>query len=58
MLLSSIALDPDTSTTIHALLEKLSVGKTLLLVSHQWRGLQWLDRQLDLQALHTQQECL
>lgn len=51
-------LDPDTSATIHALLEKLSVGKTLLLVSHQWRGLQWLDRQLDLHALHTQQECL
>lgn len=49
-------LDPETSTTIHALLEKLSVGKTLILVSHQWQGLQWLDRHLDLQALHTPQE--
>ena len=49
-------LDPETSATIHALLEKLSVGKTLILVSHQWQGLQWLDRHLDLQALHTPQE--
>lgn len=49
-------LDPETSATINALLEKLSVGKTLILVSHQWQGLQWLDRHLDLQALHTPQE--
>lgn len=49
-------LDPDTSATIHALLEKLSAGKTLLLVSHQWHGLDWLDRHLDLDALHTPQE--
>lgn len=49
-------LDPDTSATIHGLLEKLSAGKTLVLVSHQWQGLQWLDRHLDLTALHTQQE--
>lgn len=49
-------LDPDTSATIHALLEKLSAGKTLLLVSHQWRGLDWLDRHLDLDVLHTPQE--
>lgn len=49
-------LDPETSATIHALLEKLSIGKTLILVSHQWQGLQWLDRHLDLQALHTPQE--
>lgn len=49
-------LDPDTSATIHSLLEKLSIGKTLVLVSHQWQGLQWLDRHLDLTALHTQQE--
>ena len=47
-------LDPETSVTIHALLEKLSVGKTLILVSHQWQGLQWLDRHLDLHSLHTQ----
>lgn len=51
-------LDPETSAIIHTLLEKLSAGKTLLLVSHQWRGLHWLDRQLDLHALHTQQEHL
>lgn len=49
-------LDPETSATINALLEKLSVGKTLLLVSHQWQGLQWLDRHLDLAALHTTEE--
>lgn len=49
-------LDPDTSATIHALLEKLSVGKTLILVSHQWQGLQWLDHHLDLQALQSQPE--
>jgi len=46
-------LDPETSATIHALLEKLSVGKTLLLVSHQWQGLHWLDRYLDLHALQS-----
>ena len=51
-------LDPDTSATIHSLLEKLSVEKTLVLVSHQWQGLQWLDRHLDLTALHTQQELI
>lgn len=49
-------LDPETSATIHALLEKLSAGKTLVLVSHQWQGLQWLDRHLDLQTLRTEQE--
>lgn len=49
-------LDPETSATIHTLLDKLSVGKTLLLVSHQWQGLQWLDRHLDLAALHTTKE--
>ncbi len=51
-------LDPETSATIHALLEKLSTGKTLILVSHQWQGLQWLDRYLDLHALQAQQEQL
>lgn len=49
-------LDPETSATIHALLEKLSAGKTLVLVSHQWQGLQWLDRHLDLHTLRTEQE--
>ncbi len=49
-------LDPDTSATIHALLEKLSAGKTLVLVSHQWQGLQWLDRHIDLHALQTHKE--
>lgn len=49
-------LDPDTSATIHALLEKLSRGKTLLVVSHQWQGLQWLDQHLDLHALHSPRE--
>ncbi len=49
-------LDPETSAIIHALLEKLSIGKTLILVSHQWQGLQWLDRHLDLHTLHSEQE--
>lgn len=49
-------LDPETSAIIHALLEKLSVGKTLVLISHQWQGLQWLDRHIDLHALQTQEE--
>ena len=52
----SAHLDPETRATINALLEKLSVGKTLLLVSHQWQGLQWLDRHLDLHTLQTEQE--
>ncbi|MDY7219159.1 thiol reductant ABC exporter subunit CydD [Denitrificimonas sp. JX-1] len=46
-------LDPDTSAKIHTLLEKLSRDKTLILVSHQWQGLHWLDRHLDLHELHT-----
>ncbi len=49
-------LDPETSTTINTLFEKLSAGKTLVFVSHQWQGLQWLDRHLDLPTLHTEQE--
>lgn len=49
-------LDPDTSATIHALLARLSVGKTLILVSHHWQGLDWLDRHLDLDTLRTVQE--
>lgn len=49
-------LDPETSAIIHALLEKLSVGKTLVLISHQWQGLQWLDRHIDLHALQTPEE--
>jgi len=49
-------LDPETSAIIHALLEKLSAGKTLVLISHQWQGLQWLDRHIDLHALQTPEE--
>ena len=49
-------LDPDTSATINRLLERLSTGKTLILVSHHWQGLQWLDRHLDLNALRIQEE--
>lgn len=49
-------LDPDTSATINRLLERLSTGKTLILVSHYWQGLQWLDRHLDLNALRIQEE--
>lgn len=51
-------LDPETSAIINVLLEKLSRGKTLVLVSHQWQGLQWLDRHVDLDALQAQEEHL
>ena len=45
-------LDADTAAAIGTLLEQLSRGRTLLLVSHESAGLEWLDRQLLLGAAH------
>ena len=41
-------LDADTAELIHALLERLSQGRTLLLVSHDLQGLDWADRVVTL----------
>ncbi|SER37079.1 thiol reductant ABC exporter subunit CydD [Halopseudomonas bauzanensis] len=42
-------LDPQTAELIGRLLERLSRGRTVLLVSHETVGLDWLDRQVELQ---------
>lgn len=42
-------LDPDSRQQIHQLLEHLSHGKTLLLVSHLDEGLDWMEQRLQLQ---------
>jgi len=41
-------LDADTAELIHSLLERLSRGRTLLLVSHDLQGLDWADRVVTL----------
>ncbi|WVM89872.1 hypothetical protein ULG90_13850 [Halopseudomonas pachastrellae] len=41
-------LDADTAELIHSLLERLSRGRTLLLVSHDLHGLDWADRVVTL----------
>lgn len=41
-------LDAQTAAEIYALLERLSRGKTVLLVSHDWHELSWLDHTLIL----------
>lgn len=43
-------LDPDTASHIHQLLEQLSRGKTVIIVSHQPHNLPWLDRIITLPA--------
>lgn len=40
-------LDPDTAARLHRLLEQVSRGKTLLLISHQ-QAVDWLDRCVDI----------
>src|SRR5690606_35209722 len=45
-------LDPDTAQGIGALLARLSRGRTLILVSHEVTGLEWLQRRLVLEARH------
>lgn len=39
-------LDPDTALEIHALLEKLTAGKTVLWVTHDVSAVPWLDKKL------------
>ncbi len=41
-------LDPQTAAHINRLLERLSHGRTLLLVSHELEGLDWADRVVNL----------
>ncbi|MEH6563818.1 MAG: thiol reductant ABC exporter subunit CydD [Halopseudomonas sp.] len=43
-------LDPQTAAHINALLERLSQGRTVLLVSHELAGLEWVDRVVSLDA--------
>lgn len=43
-------LDPDTAERIGELLERLSRGRTVVLVSHDAVGLDWLDRQVTLRG--------
>ncbi|SDS81763.1 ATP-binding cassette, subfamily C, CydD [Halopseudomonas litoralis] len=45
-------LDPQTAELIGDLLERLSRGRTLLLVSHDAVGLDWLDRRVSLEEKH------
>lgn len=45
-------LDSDTASSIGELLERLSRGRTLLLVSHEDTGLEWLERRIRLEAAH------
>lgn len=45
-------LDAETAATIGTLLETLSRGRTLLLVSHELTGLEWVDRRLSLEHIY------
>jgi ATP-binding cassette subfamily C protein CydD len=45
-------LDSDTAKSIGELLERLSRGRTLLLVSHEDTGLEWLERRIRLEVGH------
>lgn len=47
-------LDAQTAAEIYALLDTLSRGKTVLLVSHDWREIGWLDQTVILGAQHGQ----
>jgi ATP-binding cassette subfamily C protein CydD len=43
-------LDPETAARIHRLLDEVTRGRTLLLVTHQLEGLDWLDRVIRLEG--------
>lgn len=43
-------LDPDSARELHALLEYLSRGRTVIIVSHEAAGLEWVDGCLRLDA--------
>lgn len=51
-------LDDDSQLQIHALLERLSRGKTLLLVSHSAAGLDWVDQVVRLTRIGGQNDAL
>lgn len=44
-------LDPETQSQINQLLQQVTKGHTVLLVSHSAEGLAWMDRQLTLEQL-------
>lgn len=41
-------LDPDTAQRIHQLLQRVSIGKTVIWITHAYETLNWLDRQITL----------
>ena len=41
-------LDPDTAQRIHQLLQRVSIGKTVIWITHAYETLNWLDRQVTL----------
>lgn len=41
-------LDPDTAQRIHQLLQRVSIGKTVIWITHAYETLSWLDRQVTL----------
>lgn len=41
-------LDPDTAQRIHQLLQRVSMGKTVIWITHAYETLSWLDRQVML----------
>ena len=41
-------LDPDTAQRIHQLLQRVSMGKTVIWITHAYETLNWLDRQVTL----------
>lgn len=43
-------LDPDAARRLHGLIERLSRGRSVILVSHEAEGLEWVDRRLLLGA--------
>ena len=43
-------LDADTAENIMVLLDQLSIGKTVLLISHDVSHAQWIDRKIILTA--------
>lgn len=48
-------LDPDTAERIHALLEKMSQGKTVIWITHAVEQLNWLDKVIQIEALTNNQ---
>ncbi|MFY0990134.1 thiol reductant ABC exporter subunit CydD [Halomonas sp. C05BenzN] len=49
-------LDPDAARRLNGLIERLSRGRSVILVSHEADGLEWVDRRLTLGAAAPRQE--